>query len=308
MTTELVQREGDHVALFGGTTQERIAIASEVATHFSDVVKRQRMFKRIGANDHIQIEAWQTIGSLVGVYATEADGGVRQLEWPRLGLVGELPVLGPEPRRKDSPEHEQWKKEKQDLDLWQLLVDLHRAHDLGRAFGYKAAFVCTKDGQPVGWGEGRCTRTETNWVNSDDHALAAMAQTRGQSRALGGPLKWIVKLAGYEPTSAEDLDGVVGSVQDAAQIEQLEIELAAARKALTESNEARKDIPKWGPEAADKLVDEALDALVEVLDDEAAVKFMKTLHKKLGGMPEAVARSFKLLAWYQSQAAKGDDS
>ena len=208
-TTELERRPAETVALFNGATPDDITTAaSEVATRFSDIVKRQRMFKRIGDRDHILIEAWQTIGTLTGVFATES-GGVRELPWPEIErlvwIADEPPAVGPEPRPKDSAEWRTWKQADElhrDFEHHQTIVS---AHSLGRAWGYVAAFKAVKDGREVGWGEGRVDRSERTWAGRDDYAMSSMAQTRGQSRALGAPLRFIVKLAGYEPTLPDDL-------------------------------------------------------------------------------------------------------
>ena len=209
MTTTDLERV-DHasdVAIFAGATADEIlAVATDVANKFSDVVKQRRMFKRIGENDHIQIEAWQTIGALTGVVAPT--GRVEQLPWPPIEPVGEEPEKpGPEPRRRESQEWDQWKTRDVLHAHWRHHRGLLAARAIGRAYGFKARFQATKNGQGVGWGEGRCTRGEPSKVAQEDFALASMAQTRAQSRALGAPLKFVVKLAGYETTPAEEIDG-----------------------------------------------------------------------------------------------------
>ena len=211
------------VALFPGVTPDEILNqAVLVATPFADLVRKQRMFKRIGENDHIQIEAWQSIGALTGVLADE--GEVTELLWPTLEPLGEEPPLpGREPRNRDTDEWRVWKRADKVRSAWELHEDMLRARAMGRSFGFKAAFRSAKHGVAVGWGEGRCTRGEASKVGQDDYALSSMAQTRAQSRALGAPLKFIVKLAGYEPTPAEEMDGAAGN-------EQLEAAQAAAQK------------------------------------------------------------------------------
>ena len=45
----------------------------------------------------------------------------------------------------------------------------------------------------------------TNWSGRDDYALRSMAQTRAVSKALRLPLGFIVALAGYEATPADEM-------------------------------------------------------------------------------------------------------
>lgn len=77
--------------------------------------------------------------------------------------------------------------------------------------GWKAtAEARTLDGRVIGAAESICTRDEKRgpWKNAEGYALIAMAQTRAMSRALRGPLGFILKLSGYESTTAEDAETI----------------------------------------------------------------------------------------------------
>ncbi len=63
----------------------------------------------------------------------------------------------------------------------------------------------TLAGQVVGAAEAECLRSEKTWKGRDDYALRSMAQTRAVSKALRGPLGFVVTLAGYEATPAEEM-------------------------------------------------------------------------------------------------------
>jgi hypothetical protein len=247
MTTEIEPRP-TAVSLFNGATPDQItAAAADVATRFSDIVKRQRMFKRIGDRDHILIEAWQTIGTLTGVFATEA-GGVRELPWPD---INQMVWVADEP----PPGDELHKK----FEHHQTIIE---AHTLGRSWGYAAAFRAVQNGREVGWGEGRVDRSERTWAGRDDYALASMAQTRGQSRALGAPLRFIVKLAGYEATSPDEMP------QDAAHV-------------VTDDAE-------WGRVVeTDEELGKAVDLVHAIAPDVDAAKFIVDMAAYFNGIPEA---------------------
>jgi hypothetical protein len=119
------------------------------------------------------VEGWGTVGSMVGVFAVK-EGEVQEIAWPE--------VVPP-----------RLKKQQED----------------GLAFGYTASYKAqTLAGAVVGGGEADCKRTETKWAVKDDHALKSMAQTRAQSKSLKAPLSFIVAMAGYEPTPAEEMDMV----------------------------------------------------------------------------------------------------
>ena len=136
------------------------------------------------------------------MFAVQA-GGVHELPWPLIpndGLPGP-PDPGREPRR-NAPDWPAWKAAADRANAWEGQQALIRARDRGLSFGFRVAYRAVKDGREVGWGEGRCTRSEKNWASRDDYALSSMAQTRGQSRALVLPLGFVVSLAGYAPPPA----------------------------------------------------------------------------------------------------------
>jgi len=65
--------------------------------------------------------------------------------------------------------------------------------------------VRTLDGRVVGAATAMCTRDERTWAKRDDYALLSMAQTRATAKALRSVLAFVVSLAGYETTPAEEM-------------------------------------------------------------------------------------------------------
>ena len=254
MSTELVARpDTAAVSLFAGATPaEMIAAATEAADALHDVIRQKHLYQGIGRREHVLVEGWQACGTLAGVYAVK-DGGVRQLDWPEL-----------REQEEDEP--------------------LLAAQDNGLAYGYVAAYRAVKDGQEVGWGEGRCTRSERNWVSRDDYALSSMAQTRGQSRALRQPLGWIVSLAGYATAPAEEMTGT-----------------------------ASDDDQPVGPVitfADDETYLAAVQAAQAVRPDLDGGGLVLELVKAFGfeeGLPELAARTLKAFKWWADQAAAGSE-
>lgn len=83
----------------------------------------------------------------------------------------------------------------------------HELHDeAGKIVGFEARVEArTLDGAVVGAAIARCTRSEANWKSRDDYALESMAQTRATSKALRMPLGYVMQLAGFDPTPAEEM-------------------------------------------------------------------------------------------------------
>lgn len=71
----------------------------------------------------------------------------------------------------------------------------------------------TLDGRIVGAAEAECLTSESKWKSRDDYALRSMAQTRATSKALRGPLGFIVTLAGHTATPAEEMPADTPTLQ-----------------------------------------------------------------------------------------------
>lgn len=65
--------------------------------------------------------------------------------------------------------------------------------------------VVASTGAVIGAGEAECLRSEGTWAKREDYALRGMAQTRAISRAMRGPLGFVVQLAGFATTPAEEM-------------------------------------------------------------------------------------------------------
>jgi hypothetical protein len=63
----------------------------------------------------------------------------------------------------------------------------------------------TRSGEAVGAAEAMCLDSEPTWAKRDAYALRSMAQTRATSKALRQPLGFVMSLAGYEATPAEEM-------------------------------------------------------------------------------------------------------
>jgi len=69
----------------------------------------------------------------------------------------------------------------------------------------RAEVIDLRTGMIVGGAEAYCMRDEENWKEKPWFQLASMAQTRAGAKALRNVLAWVVVLAGYRPTPAEEL-------------------------------------------------------------------------------------------------------
>ena len=72
--------------------------------------------------------------------------------------------------------------------------------------GFKAhADLINKDGIVVGGAEAYCMQDEPNWRSKPLFQLASMAQTRAASKSISNRYRWVVAMAGYGTTPAEEI-------------------------------------------------------------------------------------------------------
>ena len=160
MSTDLVV-QGAEIAptstLFGtDNPAEVVQRAAVVAKSLADLVRKQNLIVRIGQSDHVRVEGWTLLGSMLGVFPI--------VEWTRPVMVDEQKVG------------------------WEARVTAQ-----------------TRGGEIVGSAEAECLRDERTWKSRDDYALRSMAQTRAVSKALRLPLGFVMQLAGFDPTPADEM-------------------------------------------------------------------------------------------------------
>lgn len=66
----------------------------------------------------------------------------------------------------------------------------------------------TLDGKVISAGEAMCSSAEAKWRDRDENMIRSMSQTRATSKSYRLPFAWIIVMAGYEPTPAEEMEGM----------------------------------------------------------------------------------------------------
>jgi len=82
----------------------------------------------------------------------------------------------------------EWTRRTEDGDGWEARIVVHDSA-----------------GNTIGSAENQCTKSERTWSSRDDYALRSMAQTRAKAKALRSVLGFVMSLAGYEATPAEEM-------------------------------------------------------------------------------------------------------
>lgn len=88
--------------------------------------------------------------------------------------------------------------------------------EYGDAKGFEATAVAVRtDGTEISAAEAMCLNDEPNWRSKPLFQLRSMAQTRACAKALRNVLAWVVVLAGYKATPAEEMiEGTARIVED----------------------------------------------------------------------------------------------
>jgi hypothetical protein len=174
--TKLTPVDGNLSAI--GNPQQMMKRVQQVAELLKDVVVKQELSQKMGAQEHLLVEAWQFCGYLLGVSAK--------------------------------------------ITAVRAVVD-----ELTGAAGFEADAdaILMSTGTVVSSGQAMCLNNEDNWsfrpkyeyVNGErkhtgdvrvpSFQIKSMAQTRAIAKALSNGLRFVVSLAGYSGTPAEDMTG-----------------------------------------------------------------------------------------------------
>jgi hypothetical protein len=214
---DLPARQDVTPTLFGTTDPaEVVEAAKRAAGPLVDVIRSQKLAVTIGPSEHVKVEGWTLLGSMLGVFPI--------CTWTRKLENG-----------------------------WEARVEAR-----------------TRAGDLVGAAEAECLRSENTWKNRDDYALRSMAQTRATSKALRQPLGFVMQLAGFNPTPAEEMpqpERKSTAKKDKApamrkRITEMSVEADEARGELKTADEILATVKKnWNADSLDGLSEAQLSIL-----------------------------------------------
>ena len=140
----------------------------------------------------------------------------------------------------------------------------------GEIYKYRAEVsLYDQNGAKVGSGVAICTNKEAGKKNFDEYAVASMAQTRAVGKAFRMKIGWLLKIAGYETTPAEEMDAV---------------EAQTVEKAKSDVELAKDKLAKC------KTITELKSTFVQlgsVTRNEEVIRFKDIMKVALGGEDEA---------------------
>lgn len=159
------------------TPEHVLEEAQRAARALTDVVRQTNAVITLGKSEHLKVEAWQTLGHFYGLAAQCPDDRTRYVDYG--GVRG--------------------------FEATAVLIHIGSGKKVS-----EATAMCLSDEER--WS----TRTKYEWQGDKRVAvgvepvplfqLRSMAQTRAISKVHGNALKWVVVLAGYSPTPAEEVE------------------------------------------------------------------------------------------------------
>lgn len=140
----------------------------------------------------------------------------------------------------------------------------------GEIYKYRAEVsLYDQNGAKVGSGVAICTNKEAGKKNFDEYAVASMAQTRAVGKAFRMKIGWLLKIAGYETTPAEEMDAV-----EAQTVEKANSDVELAKDKLAKC----KDMTE---------LKSTFVQLGSVARNEEVIRFKNIMKAALGGEDEA---------------------
>lgn len=159
--------------------------------------------------------------------------------------------------------------------------------ELGGVQGFKAKATVINEitGIEVGGAEAYCMRDEPNWKNKPVFQLASMAQTRAGAKALRQILGFVVALAGYSPTPAEEMISETQTRKETVSHKQTTIQegkvVETPATPTPSSNKMRDAKIKW----IKSLIEQgkvSVDKQPEDMSDTELTEAMNTYKKSIG--------------------------
>jgi hypothetical protein len=239
-----------------------IAKASKIATSLGKLIEAQNLAKNLGGQrKHVEVGGWQALGTMLGALGGQPLHA--ETVWTRR-------VAGEDGRPERTAYTVRGKTKKWGMleGRRQIVEETDLEYDVD-GFDWEACVeIRTPSGVVVGRAEAMVSRTERTWSQRDDYAVRSMAETRAESRAYRRACGWIVNLAGYSPTPAEEMGHTPGA------------ESAPA---------AAAELPVWAREASDERKRLLLEALTQLVGDrELAIGICRSVKDSLGVVPDVL--------------------
>jgi hypothetical protein len=95
------------------------------------------------------------------------------------------------------------------LKVFPRVIRISDLEEDGKVVGYEAEVgLFTQDNVQVGSAIAECSRTESRWSNREPNQIKSMAQTRATGKAFRITFGYVMPMAGFAATPAEEMSGI----------------------------------------------------------------------------------------------------
>lgn len=232
---------------------EIIVKATQIANALKGLIDGQNLAASMGGGrKHVEVGAWQACGTLLGALGGQPLHA--ETVWTRR-VMGED---GHPIRTQYTATVKRYHRKDQGGGVREETTYDVDGHDWEACVEVK-----TPSGVIVGRAEAMVSRTEETWSRRDDYAVRSMAETRAESRAWRKAIGWVVHMAGYNPTPAEEMGGG--------------------------SNVPPAELPAWTREATDERKKQLVTSLTVLLGSkDAALAVCKGAKQSIGVVPDVL--------------------
>ena len=171
------------------------------------------------------------------------------------------------------------------VEAWQVIaagyglsarvVEANELFDNDDPAGWEAtAEVVTSTGQVVGRASSECgTRGDGDWIRRASYQQRSMAQTRAIAKAFRSVLSWVVVMAGYEPTPADEMPADAPTIPATVTHQTITHEQRRRMFAIANANEVPRETVRaylsamFGDESTANLTIDQYDMLCDWLEN-----------------------------------------
>ena len=194
-TTDLVLLEAETEVVLP-SPQEVVDVAAAEAEVLAKVIEDQNLYVAMGHDRktgeerrYVNVEGWQTLGAIRGL-ATITEWSRRTDDYQPLRTESKWVDGANGKRRKEVTTVQEG------IGGWEARVQL-----------------VNTEGRVIGAAESECTWDEEVWSQRESNALRSMAQTRAIGKVYRGVFAFVMALAGYVTTPAEEMP-IIPNVPD----------------------------------------------------------------------------------------------
>lgn len=175
-------------------------VIQKIMKEVADAIEQANMYTTISGKKYVEVDGWELLGTRLGLLAKIKEVRREELD-DEIELVEfAIEKKGGGVKREIVPAWEE--------HIFRLshpnAIQVRRWKE--RKYRYIAYGVLqTLDGREITTAEAECANFERNWMGRDSYAIRSMAQTRVVGKLYRLVLSYLMRLAGYEPTPAEEV-------------------------------------------------------------------------------------------------------